>query len=60
MVFIKNRNLPALQWNLGRIQEAYPEVDGEVRIATIHTAGGDKNKAVRLLCPLPINNDKKQ
>jgi len=57
MVIIKDTNLPPLQWNLGRVVDIFPGKDGVVRVAMVNTASGQKKRAVRLLCPLPIQDN---
>ncbi|CAI6357820.1 unnamed protein product [Macrosiphum euphorbiae] len=55
MVLIKENNLPPLKWLLGRVTNVHPGPDGVIRVATVHTNLGSKKRAVRLLCPLPID-----
>jgi len=57
MVIIKDTNLPPLQWHLGRVVDVFPGKDGVVRVAMVNTASGPKKRAVRLLCPLPIQDN---
>ncbi|XP_008182367.1 uncharacterized protein LOC103309231 [Acyrthosiphon pisum] len=57
MVIVRDTNLPPLQWHLGRVIDVFPGKDGVVRVAMINTASGPKKRAVRLLCPLPIQDN---
>uniref|UniRef100_A0A2S2PTX9 Integrase catalytic domain-containing protein n=1 Tax=Schizaphis graminum TaxID=13262 RepID=A0A2S2PTX9_SCHGA len=54
LVLIKENNLPPLKWLLGRVTDVHPGPDGVVRVATVYTNLGSKRRAVRLLCPLPV------
>ncbi|KMQ87034.1 hypothetical protein RF55_13802 [Lasius niger] len=62
IVLIKEKNLPYMQWALGRVVEIHPGEDGIVRAATAKTAMEILKRAVKCLCPLPIEryvqNDK--
>jgi len=55
VVMIRDDNLPPLQWRIGRVTDVQPGADGVVRVATVRTADGSFKRAVRQLCPLPIN-----
>jgi len=57
MVILKDTNLSPLQWNLGRVVDIFPGKDGVVQVAMVNTASGQKKRAVRLLCPLPIQDN---
>ncbi|KAL4148738.1 hypothetical protein QTP88_002906 [Uroleucon formosanum] len=57
MVILKDTNLPPLQWNLGCVVDIFTGNDGVVRVAMVNTASGPRKKAVRLLCPLPIQDN---
>lgn len=54
LVVVKNRNSPALYWNLGRIIKTYPGTDGHVRVAKVKTPTSVLIRAVTELCPLPV------
>jgi len=54
LVLIKENYLPPLNWLLGRVTDVHPGPDGIVRKATVYTNLESKRRAVRLLCPLPI------
>lgn len=63
IVLIKNKNLPCTQWALDRVVEIHPREDEIVRaMGTVKTAMGTLKRAVKCLCPLPIEryvqNDK--
>lgn len=54
VVLVKDRNLPCTQWALGRVIATNPGEDGIVRAATVKTKSGELKRAVKCLCPLPI------
>ncbi|XP_067204116.1 uncharacterized protein [Linepithema humile] len=54
VVCVKDKTLPCNQWLLGRITQIHPGDDGVVRTATIKTKNGEIKRAVKSLCPLPI------
>ncbi|XP_060879186.1 uncharacterized protein LOC132951391 [Metopolophium dirhodum] len=56
VVLIRDTNLPPLQWRLGRVLQIHAGRDGISRSASVKTKFGEITRAVRLLCPLPINN----
>ena len=60
IVLIKEKNLPCTQWALGKIVETHPGEDGTVRAVTVKMATGTVKRAVKCICPLPIerSNDK--
>lgn len=57
MVIIRDTNLPPLRWHLGRVIDVFPGKDGVVRVAMVNTPSGPKKRAVRMLCPLPIQDN---
>lgn len=57
MVLLKEDNLPPLSWRLGRVVGIQPDKDGEVRVATIRTERGEIQRAARIQCPLPIEQE---
>ncbi|XP_018316614.1 uncharacterized protein [Mycetomoellerius zeteki] len=56
IVTIKDKNLPCLQWALGRIMRLHPGEDGIARVATVQTASGVIKRSTSLLCPLPLEH----
>ncbi|XP_070527735.1 uncharacterized protein [Cardiocondyla obscurior] len=54
IVLIKDKNISCTQWLLGRIASIHPGEDGTVRAATVKTAHEELKRAVKYLCPLPI------
>ncbi|XP_070517413.1 uncharacterized protein [Cardiocondyla obscurior] len=54
IVLIKDKNISCTQWLLRRITSIHPEEDGTVRAATVKTTHGELKRAVKYLCPLPI------
>ncbi|XP_036149076.1 uncharacterized protein LOC118647744 [Monomorium pharaonis] len=55
VVLIKDRNLPCTQWKMGRVTETHPGEDGITRSVTVKTTNGNVNRAVKYLCPLPVD-----
>ncbi|XP_066583786.1 uncharacterized protein [Prorops nasuta] len=56
LVLIKDKNLPPLQWQLGRVIDLHPGLDGVVRVATVKTSNSKLKRSTTLLCPLPGQN----
>lgn len=57
VVFIRDDNLPPLQWSIGRVIATHVGTDNHVRVATVRTSRGDFKRAVRNLCPLPFTGN---
>lgn len=57
VVLIREDRLPPLQWRLGRVTAVYPGSDGIIRAAEVKTSTGSFRRAVRLLCPLPFEEN---
>jgi len=57
VVIMRDDNLPPLHWKLGRVKEVHVGSDGVIRVATISTSSGQFKRAVRLLCPLPFEDN---
>lgn len=55
LVLLIEDNVSPLQWALGRIIEVHPGPDGHVRVVTVKTQGGVFKRAVKKLCPLPMD-----
>lgn len=53
MVFVKEDNIPPLNWSLGRVTAVHSGPDGTARVATVKTANGQVKRPVVKLCPLP-------
>ncbi|XP_063994337.1 uncharacterized protein LOC135171637 [Diachasmimorpha longicaudata] len=56
VVLLKEDNLPALQWALGRVIKVRPGADGIIRAVTVKTAKGTFDRNVKKLAPLPITD----
>ena len=54
MVLVKDSNLPPLKWLMGRIVQLYPGKDKVVRNVKILTTKGEKDRHVKYLCLLPM------
>ncbi|XP_046420473.1 uncharacterized protein LOC124179783 [Neodiprion fabricii] len=59
LVLLKEENLPPLQWLLGRVVEVHVGADNIVRVATVRTSTGLFKRAVKKLCPLPVEEEDK-
>lgn len=59
LVLLKEENLPPLQWILGRVVDVHAGADNVVRVATVRTSTGLFKRAVKKLCPLPIEEEDK-
>lgn len=57
LVLLKEDNIPAMQWSMGRITELHPGDDGLVRVVTLRTANHTYKRSVRHICPLPLDNN---
>lgn len=53
LVLVREDNLPACQWKIGRIQEIHPGKDGLIRVATIRTAHDILKRPIVKLCLFP-------
>ncbi|XP_048002170.1 uncharacterized protein LOC125238777 [Leguminivora glycinivorella] len=56
LVVVKDRTLPPLLWQLGRVVRVIPGSDGIARVADIKTKKGVIRRAFNNICPLPVNN----
>lgn len=59
LVLIKDNRLPPLKWLLGRVIQVHPGADGVPRVVTIKTSSGVIKRAVRTICPLPVEGEQK-
>ncbi|XP_063993427.1 uncharacterized protein LOC135171065 [Diachasmimorpha longicaudata] len=57
IVLIKEDNLPAQQWALGRVIHAHPGKDNMLRTVTLKTAKGIFDRSVKKLAPLLYNDE---
>lgn len=57
MVLMIEDNVSPLQWTMGRIIELHPGPDDVVRVVTVKTPRGNFKRAVKKLCPLPIDSE---
>ncbi|XP_024226534.1 uncharacterized protein LOC112213679 [Bombus impatiens] len=57
IVILREDNMPSMHWPLGRVIKVHPGADGVIRTATIQTAEGVLDRAVKRLVPLPIQPD---
>ncbi|XP_072392211.1 uncharacterized protein [Diabrotica undecimpunctata] len=60
LVLIKERNLPTLNWCLGRVELLHPGADGVTRVVTIRTSKGLIKRAVTNICSLPVPSDQSE
>lgn len=54
IVLIKEDNLPAQCWKMGKIETLFPGKDGIVRVVELRTATGVLKRPISKLAPLPI------
>lgn len=57
LVLVNDPNLPPLKWVLGRIIRLYPGKDGVVRSVRLRTQHGEKDRHIKYLSFLPIEQD---
>lgn len=57
LVLLKDDNLPALQWRLGRVSVVHPGTDNIVRVVTVKTSAGEVKRNITKVCVLPIDKD---
>lgn len=53
MVLVRQDNLAALQWPIGRITNVFPGTDGIVRVVELKTARGTIKRTTKQVCKLP-------
>lgn len=53
LVLIKDDNVPALNWRLGRVVRVFPGADKVNRVAEIKTSTGILKRSFSKICPLP-------
>jgi len=58
LVLLKEDHVPPLQWILGRVTALFPSQDGVVRVVSVKTKSGEFKRAVKKLCPIPIDDMK--
>lgn len=59
LVLLMDKNLPPLQWALGRITATHPGDDGVTRVVTVRvSSGAEFKRAVTEVCFLPLDEDK--
>lgn len=56
LVILKEDNTPPLHWPMGRITAVHPGPDGNVRVVTVKTQGGETKRAITRVCLLPISD----
>ncbi|XP_038106576.1 uncharacterized protein LOC119766213 [Culex quinquefasciatus] len=57
MVLLKDENLPPLKWQLGRVSDIHPGIDGNIRVVTVRTKDGSYQRAISKICILPIRDN---
>ncbi|XP_041451274.1 uncharacterized protein LOC121404916 [Drosophila obscura] len=57
LVVIKEENIPAQEWRLGRVQNAYPGADDKVRVVDLLTARGLIKRPITKVVLLPMESD---
>jgi len=56
LVLLKEDHVPPLQWILGRVTALFPGQDGIVRVVSVKTKNGEFKRAVKKLCPIPLDD----
>lgn len=56
LVLLKDENLPALKWRLGKVESTIPGDDGVPRVAMVKTSVGLIKRAVTKLAVLPLSD----
>ena len=56
VVLMKEPHLDPCHWRLARVSRVSPGADGIVRVAEVTNSRGTYSRAVRKLCPLPLND----
>lgn len=59
MVLVKDKQLPPLNWLLGRVEKLHPGSDGITRVVSVKTSRGVLRRSVTGICPLPIDHEVK-
>ncbi|XP_008180316.1 uncharacterized protein LOC100571864 [Acyrthosiphon pisum] len=57
IVLMRDENIKPLNWKLGRVLSVSHGEDGVIRTALVKTMTGEYNRAVRNLCPLPVDDN---
>lgn len=57
LVLLKEENVPALQWRLGRVVKVHPGQDGVTRVVTVKTAGGVYKRSTAKVAVLPLDDE---
>lgn len=55
LVLVEEDGIASLSWPLGRITEVHPGSDGRVRVVTVRSRDGTKNRPIPKVYPLPVN-----
>ena len=54
VVLVVDQNSPRVQWRLGRVEEVFPGLDGQVRVVQVSTKGQKLIRRITRLCPLNV------
>uniref|UniRef100_A0A1Y1N1K0 Integrase catalytic domain-containing protein n=4 Tax=Photinus pyralis TaxID=7054 RepID=A0A1Y1N1K0_PHOPY len=54
-VLLMEEHRPPQMWTLGRITHLHPGSDGSVRVVSVKTPNSEVTRAVRKVCPLPLD-----
>lgn len=57
LVLIKDENLPASQWPMGRVQEVHPGDDDLTRVVSVKTANSVLKRGINKIAPLPVKHE---
>ena len=56
-VFVKDKASKPFQWPLGRIDQVYPDTNGDVRVVDLGFRGKVKRRSISSTVPLPIEEE---
>lgn len=57
LVLLKDKNIPSLEWRMGRVIGVIEGADGKCRVAEIKTSTGVTRRAITKISPLPVGDE---
>ncbi|KAH0944378.1 hypothetical protein HN011_007012 [Eciton burchellii] len=58
LVIVRNRQLPPSRWELARVVQVHPGLDGHVRVVTLRTVCSHYKRPITQICKLPVSSEK--